>query len=97
MDIVTILVALVLAFLAWKLVTGMVKFGLIAVILLIVYRSVHAELAERGVEVVMPHIGEFATSMEMAGLSITVMALDDELSELLAEPASTPFYTNANK
>lgn len=33
MDIVTILVALVLAFLAWKLVTGMVKFGLIAVIL----------------------------------------------------------------
>lgn len=33
MDIVTILVALVLAFLAWKLVTGMIKFGLIAVIL----------------------------------------------------------------
>ena len=34
MDIVTILVALVLAFLAWKLVTGVVKFGLIAVIVI---------------------------------------------------------------
>ncbi len=64
---------------------------------LIVYRTVHAELAERGVEVVMPHIGEFATSMEMAGLSISVMVLDDELTDLLAAPATTPFYTNANK
>ena len=34
MDIVTILIALVLAFLAWKLVTGVIKFGLIAVIVL---------------------------------------------------------------
>ena len=33
MDIVTILIALVLAFLAWKLVTGVIKFGLIAVII----------------------------------------------------------------
>lgn len=64
---------------------------------LIVYRAVHAWLEERGVEVVMPHIGEFATSMEMAGLSVTVFALDDELTELLRAPACTPFYTNANK
>jgi len=34
MSIVTILVALVLAFLAWKLVTGVIKFGLIAVIVI---------------------------------------------------------------
>ena len=34
MDIVTILVALVLAFIAWKLVTGVIKFGLIAVIVI---------------------------------------------------------------
>lgn len=33
MDIATILIALVLAFIAWKLVTGIVKFGLIAVII----------------------------------------------------------------
>ena len=34
MSVVTILVALVLAFLAWKLVTGVIKFGLIAVIVI---------------------------------------------------------------
>ena len=33
MSIVTVLIALVLAFLAWKLVTGVIKFGLIAVII----------------------------------------------------------------
>ena len=44
----------------------------------------------------MPHIGEFATSMEMAGLSLTILRIDDELKELLSSPASTP-YTNANK
>ncbi|SDN45043.1 dihydroxyacetone kinase DhaK subunit [Actinomyces ruminicola] len=64
---------------------------------LIVYRSVHALLAERGVLVVMPHVGEFATSMEMSGLSVSVFKLDAELKELLRAPASTPFYTNANK
>jgi dihydroxyacetone kinase len=45
----------------------------------------------------MPHIGEFATSMEMSGLSVTLFKLDEELMELLKKPALTPFYTNANK
>ena len=31
--------------------------------LLIVYRRIHAALGEKGVKLVMPHIGEFATSM----------------------------------
>ncbi len=65
--------------------------------LLIVYRKVHMLLAEKGISVVMPHIGEFATSMEMAGLSVTIFKLDEQLKELLRSPASTPFYTNANK
>lgn len=64
---------------------------------LIVYRKLHALLKEKGVSVYMPHIGEFATSMEMAGLSVTVIRLDEELKELLRSPASTPFYTNYNK
>ena len=63
----------------------------------IVYRSVHRLLQERGISVLHPHIGEFATSMEMAGLSLTVLSLDDQLKELLEAPASTPFYTNSNK
>ena len=64
---------------------------------LIVYRKLHALLKERGVSVYMPHIGEYATSMEMAGLSVTIIRLDAELKELLRSPASTPFYTNSNK
>ncbi|HHX92608.1 MAG TPA: dihydroxyacetone kinase subunit DhaK [Clostridiales bacterium] len=64
---------------------------------LIVYRRVHAILADRGVAVYMPHIGEFATSMEMAGLSVTLFKLNAKLKTLLRQPASTPFYTNANK
>ena len=63
----------------------------------IVYRKVHTTLAERGVKITMPHIGEFATSMEMAGLSVTVFKLDDELKRYLAAPAASPFYTNWNK
>lgn len=65
--------------------------------LLIVYRKVHMLLAEKGIKVFMPHIGEFATSMEMAGLSVTVFKLDEELKALLQAPAKTPFYTNYNK
>jgi len=65
--------------------------------LLIVYRAVHKELEAKGVSVAMPHVGEFATSMEMAGLSVTVIKLDAELKALLRAPASTPFYTNSNK
>lgn len=65
--------------------------------LLIVYRKLHMLLDEKGISIYMPHIGEFATSMEMAGLSVTILKLDNELKALLRSPASTPFYTNANK
>ncbi|MDD2294731.1 MAG: dihydroxyacetone kinase subunit DhaK [Eubacteriales bacterium] len=65
--------------------------------LLIVYRKIHQTLEAKNVSVFMPHIGEFATSMEMAGLSVTVFKLDKEFKELLRYPAATPFYTNANK
>jgi dihydroxyacetone kinase-like protein len=61
----------------------------------IVYRRVYARLREIGVSIFLPHIGEFATSMEMAGLSVSLFKLDDELKDLLASPANTPFYTNA--
>lgn len=65
--------------------------------LLLVYRRVHLRLRELGVTVYMPHVGEFATSMEMAGCSVTVFRLDAQLKELLRRPASSPFYTNENK
>lgn len=64
---------------------------------LIVYRKVSMILKEMGVSIVMPHIGEYATSMEMAGLSVTLFKLDEQLKELLLAPAESPFYTNLNK
>jgi dihydroxyacetone kinase-like protein len=64
---------------------------------LILYRKIHSILTEKGISIYMPHIGEFATSMEMAGLSVSVIKLDGELKELLRLPAVTPFYTNYNK
>ncbi|MBN2883716.1 MAG: dihydroxyacetone kinase subunit DhaK, partial [Clostridia bacterium] len=40
---------------------------------------------------------EYATSMEMAGMSLSVLKLDDELKDLVDYKASTPFFTNINK
>ena len=42
-------------------------------------------------QVYRPYIGEYATSMEMAGASVSLCKLDDELKALLDAPASTPF------
>jgi dihydroxyacetone kinase-like protein len=41
------------------------------------------------------YIGEFATSMEMVGASISILYLDEELKRLLAAPASSPFFEQA--
>ncbi|MDX2007040.1 MAG: dihydroxyacetone kinase subunit DhaK [Meiothermus sp.] len=60
--------------------------------LYILYRRVHAILKDKGVSVHRPFIGEFATSMEMPGASITILKLDDELTSLLDHPAHTPFF-----
>ncbi|MFA5552897.1 MAG: dihydroxyacetone kinase subunit DhaK [Trueperaceae bacterium] len=61
--------------------------------LYILYRKVHSMLGERQLSVHRAYVGEYATSMEMAGASITIMALDDELQQLLDAPAHTPFFT----
>ncbi len=60
--------------------------------LYIVYRRVHAGLAGRGVTVDRSFVGEFATSLEMAGASLSVMRLDDRLTGWLDAPARSPFY-----
>ena len=65
--------------------------------LYIVYRAVQKQLSGIGVSIVMPHVGEYSTSMEMAGMSISIFKLDEELEDLLADEAITPFYTNVNK
>ncbi len=59
--------------------------------LYIVYRYVSQKLAALGVSVVMPWVGRYATSMEMAGLSITFCKLDNELETLLKAPCDSPY------
>jgi dihydroxyacetone kinase-like protein len=60
--------------------------------LYILYRSIHQLLGEKEICVYRPYIGEFATSMEMAGLSVSILRVDDELRELLDVPFETPFH-----
>ena len=60
--------------------------------LYIMYNYLVGYLKSKDVRVYRPYIGRFATSMEMAGASLTVMKLDDELKRLLDAPASTPFF-----
>ena len=60
--------------------------------LYILFRRVAAILAERGVSIFNSYVGEFATSMEMAGASISVLTLDAELKRLIAAPAGSPFF-----
>ncbi|MDR1374694.1 MAG: dihydroxyacetone kinase subunit DhaK [Treponema sp.] len=63
----------------------------------ILYRKISLLLKDLGVSIYMPDIGVLATSMEMMGLSASVIKLDGQLKELLRSPAATPFYTNSNK
>lgn len=54
------------------------------------YRRVHEKLTDAGYEIVEPEVGEQCTSLDMAGLSLTVMWLDDELEQLWTAPCDTP-------
>lgn len=60
--------------------------------LYIVYRYVARKMAELGVTIVMPLVGRYATSMEMAGMSVTVCKLDEELEALLKAPCDCAFW-----
>jgi dihydroxyacetone kinase-like protein len=61
--------------------------------LYILGRKLHLILQEKQITVFHTYVGEFATSMEMAGSSISLLRLDAELRRLLAKPADTPFFT----
>ena len=58
----------------------------------IVARKVHQYLPQKGMAVHATHIGEFCTSQEMAGISITLMKLDDELKKYYDMPCYAPGF-----
>jgi phosphoenolpyruvate---glycerone phosphotransferase subunit DhaK len=55
--------------------------------LYILYRRAHQQLAERGINVTRSYVNEYCTSLDMAGASLTLVKLDDEIDALLAAPA----------
>lgn len=63
--------------------------------LYIIFRKVDELLKEQGIKVFNSYVGEYATSMEMAGASISLLKLDDELKRLLSKPASSSFFEQA--
>ena len=60
--------------------------------LFVVYRRVARLLAEAGLEAVDPQVGELVTSFDMAGTSLTLFWLDEELETLWHAPADAPAF-----
>ena len=60
--------------------------------LFVVYRRVAELLTEAGITVVDPEVGELVTSFDMAGASLTLFWLNDELEGFWRAPADTPAY-----
>lgn len=58
----------------------------------IVTRKIDDHLKKVGIKVHRYYIGEYATALEMAGFSISLMKLDEELKTYLDAPAQTPFF-----
>ncbi|MGW4131850.1 dihydroxyacetone kinase family protein [Amycolatopsis japonica] len=56
------------------------------------YTRVHERLAAAGLSPSHTEVGEFVTSLDMAGVSLSILVLDDELAELYAAPCDTPGY-----
>jgi len=57
--------------------------------LYIVFRRAAEVLAAKGITVTRTLVGNFTTSLEMQGMSITVLKLDDELTALWDAPVQT--------
>ena len=60
--------------------------------LYILNRSVAALCSERGLAVAKTYVGNFMTSLEMAGASVSLLRLDPELESLLADPSDAPAF-----
>lgn len=52
--------------------------------------SVSNAIAKRGIKIYKTFVGNYMTSIDMAGASVTLLKLDEELKELLDEPSDTP-------
>lgn len=58
----------------------------------ICFRRVAQILEEKGITIYKSLVGSFASSMDMAGMSVTLVKLDAEMKELLDYPCDTPYF-----
>jgi phosphoenolpyruvate---glycerone phosphotransferase subunit DhaK len=58
----------------------------------LISRKIHLYLAEKGISIYSTEIGEFCTSQEMAGISITLVKLDNELKKYYDMPCEAPGF-----
>ncbi len=63
--------------------------------LFIANKHVHKVLADKGIKVYKTIVGNYMTSLDMEGFSITLLKVDDELKKLLDAPADTPAFVQA--
>jgi dihydroxyacetone kinase-like protein len=63
--------------------------------LFIIYRRISGLLAQRGIQVHRSFVGEYVTSLEMGGCSVSIMKLDDELAELIDAPADCAMFVQS--
>jgi phosphoenolpyruvate---glycerone phosphotransferase subunit DhaK len=61
--------------------------------LFILFRRVEQILSERGIEIHRSYVGNYITSLEMGGASVTLMKLDEELEKMIDHPVDTPMFT----
>ncbi|KRE70984.1 dihydroxyacetone kinase family protein [Arthrobacter sp. Soil762] len=60
--------------------------------LFLVWKSVAPRLRESGLEIIDPEVGELVTSLDMGGISLTLMWLDEELERTWTADTYTPAY-----
>jgi dihydroxyacetone kinase len=63
--------------------------------LFVLYRSLDRRFTAEGIEVVEPEVGEYVTSLDMAGCSLTLCWLDDAIAPWLDSSAAAPAYRTA--
>lgn len=63
--------------------------------LFVLYKDIHRRLLAEGLQPTQPIVAEMVTSLDMAGCSLTLCWLDDELTRLLNAPCASAAYTHA--
>jgi phosphoenolpyruvate---glycerone phosphotransferase subunit DhaK len=59
--------------------------------LYLLYGIAHKKLADKGINVFRSYVGEYCTSLEMAGAHISLLKVDDELKQALLAPAEIAY------